>query len=147
MRFALLTLTLLLTAGCSGQNPTTEPAPIVQDMIADITIPESLDAGAFPKGNEDSDRYQLGLQVTRTITCTWLDQWVQAISADDQANINGAEQAMNDSHDWAILNEMSFTGDWPKAIWIVADAMNSDSKTLNSVPIADTYQTTLGCPD
>jgi hypothetical protein len=106
----------------------------VQQMLADIPLPEGFDASSLEEADVSAqDRYQLGAQVTRKVTCAWLAQWGDALAAGDDAKLEEAVAAMGTSHDWDVLREMDAEGDYPESVWEVADAMAAGT-TMELVP-------------
>jgi hypothetical protein len=61
--------------------------------------------------------------VTGAVACGWLDQWVTATDAGDEAAAQRAVDAMATSHHWAILKEMGKTGEYNRVVWEYGDAI------------------------
>ena len=130
----------------SAVPPEARPAT-VDAMLADIPLPPGIDLGSLRRGDLTVDRYQLGAEVTGTVTCRWIDAWVTAKNAGDAVGVQQAMDAMAGSHDWAVLQEMNDEGDWPEAIWEYADALPADAPIGpgGSFTIEDSYSQVLGC--
>jgi hypothetical protein len=122
-------------------------AATVDTMVADIPLPPGIDLEALRQSDLTVDRYQLGAEVTGTVTCRWIDAWVTATNAGDAAGVQQAVDAMAGSHDWAVLQEMNDEGDWPDVIWEYADALPADLPIGpgGSFTIEDSYSQGLGC--
>ncbi|QNE22444.1 hypothetical protein F1D05_36785 [Kribbella qitaiheensis] len=84
------------------------------------------------------DRYQVGAEVAKAVSCGWLDQWTKAKKSGDAAKAREAVAAMKTSHSWKFLQQMNAAGDYPEAVWQYADAILKDQ-----VPAG--YQQGLGC--
>lgn len=123
-------------------------AAAVQQMLADIPVPAGFDTESLTDGETVSDRYQLGADVTARVACAWIEQWVDATASGDAAAATQAVDAMATSHDWAVLGEMQTGGAWAQSIWELADAIATDGTIdagLPDIPVADSYDDTLGC--
>ena len=96
-------------------------AAAVTGMLKDIPVPPDVDVGALKRRPALEDRYQLGIEVTRTAFCAWIDEWIAARRHNDAPAATTAEKALAGSHDWAILKEMERPGDWPEVLWSYAD--------------------------
>lgn len=89
------------------------PAKIAE-IAKDIPLPAGFSLSQIH--SRQTDPYQLGAEVTGAITCAWVDAWQ---SGDRKA----AADAMATSHHWAVLKQMERSGDWPAAIWDLADSL------------------------
>ncbi len=135
-----------------------ERPEIVDEMLADVPIPDSVDAGALKEDAVAADRYGVGVQVTQAVACGWMDQWAAAFESDDEATIDEATEAMATSPDWDILVEMDEGGGWSRAIWKHARRMQgpeprelldtTGTESLTSGPtfaLGPSYAMGLGC--
>jgi len=100
-----------------------ERPEVVDEMLADVPIPASVDIEALKEEATAGTRYQLGARVTGVVACGWLDQWAAAIDSGDSAASNEATDAMQTSRDWAILREMKEQGGWSQTVWQYAGEM------------------------
>jgi hypothetical protein len=124
----------------------------VEGMLQGLPLPPGFDLDALIQRTTVSDRYQLGAAVSGAVACGWIESWVSATAHGDSAAAHLAAQAMAGSHDWAILNEMNPSGDYPEVLWEYADAMKGISdRDPNGLPmkvdVASSYQQALGCTD
>ena len=92
----------------------------INTMLADITTPPGLNLSALYDDGSVIGRYYVGADVTQAVTCGW----VRAYTDGDEATKARAARAMSSAHHWAILTEMKKQGDFPLAVWSVADYMN-----------------------
>jgi hypothetical protein len=99
----------------------------VDQMLADMTLPPSFDKSPLYK-NTLISRYDLGARVTGAVGCSWLNQWISANDAGDQAKKREAVTAMRGSRSWKVLQEMAKQGAWPSVFWHLGDmiAKNQD---------------------
>lgn len=97
----------------------------VREMLKGIPVPGSFKPSRVPDTGLTTDRYQVGAQVTATVSCLWFLQWAQARRAGDGAAESEAERAMATSRHWAILRKMAKDGAFPEVIWELAAAMPS----------------------
>lgn len=96
-------------------------AAVVDAMLEDMPIPPDLDVEALRSEEAVLARYHLGARVSGAVACGWLDLWVKATDADDQATAREAAAALQTSRDWSILKEMRDQGGWSQAVWQYAD--------------------------
>ncbi|SEB74467.1 hypothetical protein SAMN04489844_0969 [Nocardioides exalbidus] len=112
-----------------------EREDVVDEMLRDVPVPPSWEA----PGSTETDRYQLGAAVAGSVSCQWIDEFARATRSGDQAAAARAAEAMSTSRDWAILQEMDATGDYPDVVWELADEL-----AAGHVPQG--YSQALGCP-
>lgn len=122
-------------------------AAAVEDMLTDIPLPTGLDVEALKDSGSVSDRYQLGAQVTGTVACAWIEQWLAATETGDTAAAQEAVNAMNTSRNWAILLEMDSDGYYPEMVWLHADALSDGGTSSQEGFTVDGYVEALGCND
>jgi hypothetical protein len=123
-------------------------AEVVDAMLADIPLPAGFDATAIPTTAAVRDRYQLGAQVAGAVACAWIDRWVSARRAEDDAGAREAVDAMATSRTWAILLEMDEEGDYPEVLWEHAAAMPTNgpvSAGKSGFTVEQSYEAALGC--
>lgn len=97
----------------------------VLSIVADIPTPPGFDADEIARSGAVGNRAQLGMEVTRAVTCGWLEAWFDAEEASDTAAMAQAAGALAGSRSWAILQEMEAIGSgWPGAVYEYADAVN-----------------------
>jgi hypothetical protein len=102
------------------------PAGTVDEMLADVPVPEGFDRGrlADDADVDAEDPDQLGTRVTGAVACAWYDQWFEATAAGDTARAAEAADALGTSPSWPVLLAMAADGDdWPQAVWNLADAL------------------------
>jgi hypothetical protein len=118
----------------------------VREMLKGIPLPKTFTPSRVPDEGLTTDRYQVGAQVTGTISCLWFRQWGEALRSGDTAAASEAERAMATSKHWPILREMAPEGAYPEVLWELAREMPSgvwkwDGKTHPLLPKAEG----LGC--
>jgi hypothetical protein len=121
-------------------------AAAVEEMLADIPLPEGLDPASLdPRSGAVTSRYDLGAHVTGHVACAWADQWISATKAGDSAAAGQAVEAMGTSRDWEILDEMNEEGEWPETVWEYADALATDGSIHAGMTILENGLPGLGC--
>lgn len=105
--------------------PPSERAATVEEMLADIPVHPDVDVEELKSGQSVSDRYQLGAQVTHTVVCAWIGQWLDARADDKERPAREAMDAITSARDWSILIEMKDQGGWSGFLWEYADALAS----------------------
>jgi hypothetical protein len=118
----------------------------VREMLKGIPVPKTFAPSRVPDEGLTTDRYQVGAQVTGTVSCLWFRQWGEARRTGETAAATEAEKAMATSKHWAILREMAKEGAYPEVLWELAREMPSgvwkwDGKTHPLLPKAEG----LGC--
>lgn len=121
-------------------------AAAVRAMLRGLPLPEGFDTAALEQGRL-RDRYQLGAVVAGSVACAWLDQWVAATEAGDDADTAEAAAALQTSHDWPVLQEMTAHGYYPQTLWEYADAVAGDGTIMGGreLTVAESYEQALGC--
>lgn len=66
-----------------------ERVETIQGMLEDIPTPPGFDVNTIP-ADELGDRYHFGARVTGTVTCAWIERWLQATRAGDEAEAAAA---------------------------------------------------------
>jgi hypothetical protein len=97
----------------------------VREMLKDIPVPSTFKPSRVPDEGLTTERYQVGAQVTSTVSCLWFLQWAKARRAGDHGAELEAEKAMATSKHWRILHEMAKEGAYPETIWQLAAEMPS----------------------
>ena len=95
---------------------------VVHGMLSDVTVPSTFDRFSLSL-EVPADRYQVGVEVTRSAACAWVAVYAAGQAAGDPGALDAARDAMHESRDWDILTEMARTGDWPAVVWDVGPAM------------------------
>lgn len=118
----------------------------VKAMLADIPTPDGFNESTL-YGGDIKDRYQLGAEVTGTVACLWIEQWVDAKATGDSEQATEAIDAMATSHNWAILHEMTDEGAWPQVLWEYADAIAGDGTVIGGrvLTVEESVNNALGC--
>jgi hypothetical protein len=106
-------------------------------MLADVPAPPGFDVAVLDNAGAN-DPYQFGAAVTGQVTCGWIAEWVRADKAGDDAAAEQAAAALRSSHQWRVLHDMNDEGDYPEAVWEVADKVAG-----GDVPKG--YKDGLGC--
>jgi hypothetical protein len=103
----------------------------VDDMLQAIPLPAGFDRASIENPGGVNDRYVVGAQVMHAVTCAWIDQWREATQHGDQRAVADATAAMRTSRSWPILIEMNKDGDYPEAVWEIADKMRDGTLGQN----------------
>ncbi|MFC0005716.1 hypothetical protein [Micromonospora siamensis] len=106
-------------------------------VLADVPLPPGFDAAALSElGVNDS--YQFGAQVVARVGCGWIEEWLRARKAGDDAAAKRAVDALRSSHKWKVLHDMNDAGDYPEVFWEYADKVTAGDKPAG-------YRDALGC--
>jgi len=139
----------------SAVEPLERP-DVIDEMLADMPVPDSVDIEWLKEAPIAARRYSVGAQVTRAVACAWLDQWAAARESGDEVAAEEAVAAMETSREWDILIEMDGEGDWPETIWQYAREMRDEpmealdsggTETFNGITyeLSPSYAMGLGC--
>jgi hypothetical protein len=125
-------------------------ASTIRQYLSDIPLPPGFDTTAVEEGPIEH-WYQVGADTVRAVSCGWLDYWVSAKSAGDQASMQQAVDAMAGSRQWSILIDMSAEGGFHEMVWEYADAIATDGTVSGGYESADvltvegSYTNAFGC--
>ncbi len=122
-------------------------AAVVEEMLADVPLPDGFDAEELIRADTVLDRYQLGAEVTGAVACGWVEQWLRARKTGDTVRAREAVEAMPSSRDWAILKELRPLGGWSSEVWKYADAMKTGKPIMGGKPLTvrESYAPALDC--
>jgi hypothetical protein len=98
---------------------------VVREVLDGIPVPDTFNPARVPDEGLTTSRYQVGAQVTSTVSCLWFLQWAEARRTGNGAAELEAEKAMATSRRWPILHEMAEDGADPETIWELASDMPS----------------------
>lgn len=94
-------------------------ADTVTDLRQGIPEPAALADFAWD-GIGVTDRDALGVYVTGTIACGWIEQFEAATATGDDAAGQEARAALAGAHEWPALKEMDQAG-FPEVLWRITD--------------------------
>ncbi|MEU4562409.1 hypothetical protein AB0F72_28850 [Actinoplanes sp. NPDC023936] len=106
-------------------------------ILADIPLPPNFDVAVLENSGAN-DPYQFGAAVTGRVTCDWIAEWIRADKAGDDQAREQAVAALQSSRKWKVLHDMNAAGDYPEAIWEMADKVADDD-------LPEWYKDGLGC--
>ncbi|GIF25557.1 hypothetical protein BJ973_003834 [Actinoplanes tereljensis] len=106
-------------------------------VLADIPLPPKFDKAKLA-GLGVNDPYQFTAGVTSAVGCGWIEEFLRAKTAGDQAAMKKATDALSSSHNWKALKALVDEGDWAEAFWELADKV-----ATGTVP--DGYKDWIGC--
>lgn len=124
-----------------------QPA-VISDMLTGIPLPDGFDPSSLADDAGIKDRYQLGARVVGTVSCAWIEQWIDATETGDAAGAQQATDAMDSSSRWPIIQEMNERGAYGQVLQTQVDAMHTDGQVFppDGPALADSYRDALGCP-
>lgn len=97
---------------------------VINEMTADMTLPPG-----FGVSSDQSDRYQLGAEVSGAVACAWLQRWNKGRETGDEQLVATAAAALAGARDWAVLKEMQPVGDYPEVLWQIVDDVEKGKPT------------------
>lgn len=128
----------------------TDRAAAVGRYLADIPLPPGYDTTSIEEGPVEH-WYQVGADTVGAVACGWIDYWIDAKTAGDQAAVQQAVDAMAGSHQWDILNQMSSQGAFHEVVYEYADAIATDGtvpagyETPERLTVEESYIEAFGC--
>jgi len=123
-----------------------QPA-VIGDMLTGIPLPDGFDPSSLADDAGIKDRYQLGARVVGSVSCAWIEQWLNATETGDAAAAQEATNAMDTSSQWPIIEEMNERGAYGEVLQTQVDAMHTDGQVFppDGPALADSYRDALGC--
>jgi len=123
---------------------------VITGMLAGIPLPAGFDTAALVDDADVKDRYQLGARIVGAVSCAWIEQWIAASDAGDEATAQSAVDAMATSSAWPIVQEMNASGAYPEVLQTYVDLMiHGDAAAAGSVGAKGAsiggYKSALGC--
>lgn len=115
-----------LSALPKSSVPVADSSLVAEQMLKGIPLPPGFDPAGIKVEELTKDRYQLGVTVVRTVTCSWLDRWVTARAHGAENEVQEATHAMATGKDWPIVREMDRMGAYQHVVLRVATAMRED---------------------
>ena len=110
----------------------------VEAMLADMPEPPGFELAPLLELGP-SDRYQLGAAVSRAVSCGWFAAWERAVAAGDDGARERAVAALATSRSWSILREMDARGDYPEAVWQLADQVVAGDAPATVAEMSDCH--------
>ena len=114
-----------------------ETGKVAQQMLADVPLPAGFNTSKLPNDGTN-DFYQFGAAVIGNVTCAWLKDYQGARTAGNEPGMAKVDQALGTSRTWKTLQQMNKDGDYPEAVWDLADRVHKREAV-------DDYQQALGC--
>jgi hypothetical protein len=122
-----------------------QPA-VITEMLTGIPLPDGFDTRELANDADVKDRYQLGARVVAAVSCTWIEQWIDATAAGDTVAAQAAVDAMTTSSQWPIIQEMNESGAYGEVLQMHVDAMVAGTGVMaGREHIAESYRPALGC--
>lgn len=84
---------------------TTERGAVVDAMMSDVPVPDGLDVSEIRDRPVLSDRQTIGSELGEHVACAWLNTYLDATDASDQAGITAATEALGDIVKWGLFDE------------------------------------------
>jgi hypothetical protein len=75
----------------------------VEKMLRGIPLPPGFDASVLQSEGSISDESSLAVEVGNAVACGWVESWIAARAAGDQAAVRRAVDAMANSANWPIV--------------------------------------------
>jgi hypothetical protein len=130
-------------------------AEAVEAMLRGIPLPPDFDAGSLKAQGSISDESSLAVDVGNAVACGWVETWIAARAAGDEAAAQAAIEAMESSPDWPVVRRTQVP--WFSNYKIVTGQMRrhrldrgyssyevrADGRTFGFGPA---WRLTLGCP-
>ena len=125
-----------------------QPA-VIAEMLTGMPLPNGFDVSSLDGDADISDRYQLGVRVVGSVSCAWIESWLDATESGDQEAAQAATDALNTYKNWPIVDEMNKEGAYGLVLaqYVTAVTNNADVYPGGDGPtVKESYRTALGCP-
>jgi hypothetical protein len=100
-------------------------AAAIERMLRSVPLPPGFDVAQLEQGNWVANHYQLAVKVAGSVSCGWVESWLAATKAGDQARAHEAVEAMATSRHWPMMPLLIKGGGWSGNVWHAADALAS----------------------
>ncbi|GAA4087782.1 hypothetical protein ACFFOS_24880 [Nocardioides kongjuensis] len=121
-----------------------ERAAAIDEALTGIPLPSTLSrADVLSTG---LTRYEVVADVTRAVTCEWIDRYEGARMGNQTALVAEAQQALGTAHHWPALQDIADEGGWSDAIWQYADIVVAGVPTARDQELLDGRFDGIGCP-
>jgi hypothetical protein len=110
--------TWLAAMPASVVAPADRPS-VVARMLRGIPLPPHFDPAHLEAEGAVDNHYDLGTKVASAVSCGWVESWLAARNAGDDAGAEAAVAAMASSHRWPLLMQMQREqpGGWALNVW------------------------------
>lgn len=134
-------------------NIISDRATTVRQYLADIPLPPGFDPTAIEEGPIEH-WYQVGADTVGAVACGWIEHWINAKAAGDQASMQQAVVAMAGSREWDILIDMTAEGAFNEVVSEYADAIATDGTVQagyemkageENLSVEESYSNAFGC--
>lgn len=127
-----------------------ERAALVDSTLRSLPLPEGFDRDRLPAGQLGADESMVTLEVTHMVACAWVEQWVGADEAGDEAAKAEAVETIGGWETWPP-NGGRLQGPWGDEMRQLAVAMAADEPIPSpNEPVAsqgDSYRVAFECPE
>jgi hypothetical protein len=129
-----------------SEDIVSDRARVVSTYLMDVPLPPNFDTESLEAGPVEH-WYQVAAETISSVSCSWIDYWIDAKAAGDTEAVHRAVDAMSSSHDWQVLADMSSEGEYPNVVWEYADAMAGDGVIVagDITTVEASYQRAFGC--
>jgi hypothetical protein len=77
----------------------------VDQLLQGMPLPPGFDPAALKSEDSIADQSTLAVKVGNAIACGWVESWIAARAAGDQAGVERAVEAMSSSDGWPLVRE------------------------------------------
>lgn len=112
----------------------------IERIVADMDVPPNVDLDALASRQVVTE--SLEYEVATAVACGWIERWIDADRAGDEAGRREAAEAMAKAHDWDAL---ASNGMWAQYVAGVAEEMADGAPAEGSGSVGDRFRRDIGC--
>lgn len=112
----------------------------IERIVADMDVPPNVDLDEL--ANRDVVRSSIDFDVATVVVCGWIDRWIEADGADDEAGRREAAEALAGAHEWDAL---AANGIWAEYVAGVAEEMRNGEASDGSGSVGARFRRDIGC--
>lgn len=112
----------------------------IERIVADMEVPPNVDLEALADRQVVTE--SLEYEVATVVVCGWIERWIDADRAGDEAGRREAADAMAEGHNWAAV---ASNGMWAEYVAGVAEEMANEAPGDGSGSVGDRFRRDIGC--
>jgi hypothetical protein len=112
----------------------------IERIVADMDVPTNVDLEALAARQVVTE--SLEYEVATAVACGWIERWIEADRANDEAGRREAAEAMAGAHNW---DAVAANGMWAEYVAGVAEEMANGGSVDGSGAVGDRFRRAIGC--
>lgn len=112
----------------------------IERIVADMEVPPNVDLEALADRQLVTE--SLEYEVATAVVCGWIERWIEADRAGDEAGRREAAEAMAEGHNW---DAVAANGMWAEYVARVAEEMADGASADGAGSVGDRFRRDIGC--